>query len=77
MNWKIVHFSIFSKIPKFYLSGPINVPIFRQNEGGHFSNKIRRIETCAEGEEFPINWKISHFSNFFENSEILYTRAYK
>ena len=46
INQKIFHFSTFSKIPKFYSSGPISMPIFRQNrESGNFSN-----------------WKIFHFS---------------
>ena len=43
------------------------MPIFRLNgEGGNFSNKINGIRTFAEGEEFPINRKIFHFSNFFK-----------
>ena len=41
------------------------MPIFRLNgEGGNFSNKINEIRTFAEGEEFPINRKIFHFTNF-------------
>ena len=45
------------------------MPIFRLNgEGGNFSNKINEIRTFAEGEEFPINRKIFHFSNFFKKS---------
>ena len=33
---------LISKIPKFYSSGPVSVPIFRPNgEGGKFSTKIR------------------------------------
>ena len=43
---------------------------------GKFSSKIRWIGTFARGEKFPINRKIFHFSNFLENSEILYIRAY-
>ena len=44
INRKISTFPTFSKIPKFYLSGPLCLPIFRSSgEGGDFSNKIRWI----------------------------------
>ena len=52
INRKFFQFSTFSKIPKFYSSGPVSVPIFRPNrEGGNF-----------------FNLKIFHFSNFFLKS---------
>ena len=38
---------------------------------------MRWIGIFAIEENFPINWKIFHFSNFFENSEISFIRAFK
>ena len=52
INRKFFQFSTFSKIPKFYSSGPVSVPIFRPNrEGGNFSNwKIVGVKKFFSGE---------------------------
>ena len=38
INRKFFQFSTFSKIPKFYSSGPVSVSTFRPNRGGNFFN---------------------------------------
>ena len=46
INRKFFQFSTFSKIPKFYSSGPVSVPIFRRNgECGNFP--IGKFSTLA------------------------------
>ena len=44
--------------------------IFRFGKIGKFSSKIWLFGIFAVEENFPINRKIFHFSNFFKNSEI-------
>ena len=58
------------KVDKFftYSSLPLSVSIFRLNgEGRIFSNKFRWFRIFAECQYFPMNRKILHFTNFFQN----------
>ena len=56
---------IFRQIGKFSTFPSFSKILFRPiGEGGNFSNEIRLIGIFAEGEEFPINRKFFHFTNF-------------
>ena len=90
--WKIFHFGeiLFlasgpSSMPNFSPnkgSGKFstlveNFPLPESSKKKFFYSKITWIGTFCIGDFFPINRKIFHFSDFGQNSEILFIRAYK